>query len=281
MIYLDDKIAQLNQQIMLEMKKLRQLQIELMIQSERGYLLTFAIVAITIKSIIIVGMIFALQACSIQSDDYDIENSKQMFYKHWISETIRKEEISGIPTIDFTYCEENHNKPAVSPETNENNGDKISGNNLIKLPIWLGYVHLSSSLIVTAGTLYATIWWYFILQPIPSVLLDFCTYDLKLCQRRCNKSPNEEYPLIVSNDLKLVAEEVEKSFDSYLSILDDKPQKLKWALLPVCFSYILLLAIALISFLNSFFRQIFWTKNRGILYISLLLFDFIQFYLSQ
>lgn len=51
-------------------------------------------------------------ACWIQSDDYDIENSRQMFYKYWVSETIRKEEISGIPTIDFTYREENNNNLA-------------------------------------------------------------------------------------------------------------------------------------------------------------------------
>ncbi|VBB26139.1 unnamed protein product [Acanthocheilonema viteae] len=246
---------------MMEMKKLRHLQIESMVQSERGYLLTFAIIAVTTKVIIIVGIIFALQAYWIQFDDYDIENSRQMFYKHWISETTRKEEISGIATIDFTYREGNHNKLAVTPETNANN-EKILRSNLIKLPIWFNFIHFALGLIVTAGTLHATICWYFTLQPIPSILLDFCTYDLELCRRQCDTSLNEEYPLIVSNDLELVAKEVQASFNSYLSILDDKLQKLKWTMLSVCFSYILLLSIAFISPFNSFFRQVIWAKNR-------------------
>uniref|UniRef100_A0A0R3RJX9 Uncharacterized protein n=1 Tax=Elaeophora elaphi TaxID=1147741 RepID=A0A0R3RJX9_9BILA len=261
----------MNQQIMLEMKKLRELQIATITQSGRGYLLTFGIIAVTAKVIIIVGMIFALQACWIQSDDYEIENSRQIFYEHWVSETTRWEEISGIPTIDFTYREENYNKVAVQSETEANSVNKISRSNLVKLPIWFGYVHLILCLIIIAGTLHAIIWWYLILQSVPYILLGFCTNDLKLCRRQCDKSLDEEYSLAVSNDLELIAKEVQGSFNSYLSILNDRPQKLKWALLSVCFSYILLLAIASISALNSFFRQVVWERSRGMLYILLYL----------
>ncbi|EFO15146.1 hypothetical protein LOAG_13366, partial [Loa loa] len=38
--------------------------------------------------------------------------------------------------------------------------------------------------------------------------------------------------------------------------------KLKWAMLSVCFSYILLLIIAFASTLNSFLPQMIWEKNR-------------------
>lgn len=39
----------------------------------------------------------------MQSDDNDIEISKQIFSKHWIDQTAHLEEINGIATIDFTY----------------------------------------------------------------------------------------------------------------------------------------------------------------------------------
>lgn len=55
----------MNQQIVLEMKKLRQLQIESMLRSERGYLLAFAIVAFTTKVVITVGIVFTLQGISV------------------------------------------------------------------------------------------------------------------------------------------------------------------------------------------------------------------------
>uniref|UniRef100_A0A1I7VXZ5 G_PROTEIN_RECEP_F1_2 domain-containing protein n=1 Tax=Loa loa TaxID=7209 RepID=A0A1I7VXZ5_LOALO len=190
----------MNQQIMLETKKLRQLQVASVTQSETGHLLAFTIIAITIKVIVIIGVIFALQACWIQSDDYDIENLRLMFYNHWVNETTRKEEISGIPMIDFTYCEGRRNKfigsVAVafkSPKTKADSKDKTSSNNLIKLPIWFGYIHLSLSLIVAAGTLHATIWWDFTSKPIPSMLIDFCTYDMELCRRQCDVLFNEGY----------------------------------------------------------------------------------------
>lgn len=86
-----------------------------------------------------------------------------------------------------------------------------------------------------------------------------------------------EYPLVVSNDLKLVAEEVQDSFNNYLSVLDDKYQKLKWTILFVSFSYILLLAIAFISPLNSFFRQVIRAKSRGMLFTWLYLNFIISF----
>lgn len=62
---LESKIARMNQQIILEMKKLRQLQIASVTQSERGHLLAFAIIAITIKVIIIVGIIFTQQGITV------------------------------------------------------------------------------------------------------------------------------------------------------------------------------------------------------------------------
>ncbi|VDK74917.1 unnamed protein product [Litomosoides sigmodontis] len=271
----DEKIARMNQQTVLEMRKLRELQMESMVRSERGHLLAFAVAALAAKVVIAVGIVFALQACWIQYDDYDIENSKQMFHKHWISETTRKEEMSGIPTVDFTYREENSNKLAAEAETEAGGKEEILRSNFIKIPIWFGCVHLFLSLLVIAGTLFATIWWRFTLQPLPSVLLDFCAYDLELCQRQCDTSPNEvaeqskshfdviilqKYPPIVSNDLKMVAEEVQESFNSYLSILDDKPEKLKWTLLSVSICYILSLTVTFISSLNSFFQRVIWTK---------------------
>lgn len=75
--YLDYKIAQMNEQIMLEMKKLRQLTMESMIRTERGYLLTFAIVAIITKVIIIVGIIFALQGININFKIIRIDKFKK------------------------------------------------------------------------------------------------------------------------------------------------------------------------------------------------------------
>ncbi|VDO20935.1 unnamed protein product [Brugia timori] len=251
----------MHQQIVLETKKLRQLQMASVTEAKVGNLLAFSIIAITTKVIVIVGAVFTFQACWMQSDDYDIENSRQMFYEYWVSETTRKEKINGITAIDFTYHEERHNKIIEPLGTMVNSKKKTLSSNLIKLPAWFGYIHLPLSLIVAAGTLHATVWWNFILQPAPSMLLDFCVDDLKLCQRQCDIFLDEEYPLIVNSDLELVVGEVKESFNTYLSILTDKPQKLKWAMLSTCFSYILLLAIAFASTLNSFLKQIIRKKS--------------------
>ncbi|VDM19014.1 unnamed protein product [Wuchereria bancrofti] len=263
------KIARMHQQVVLETKKLRQLQMALVTEAKVGNLLAFAIIAITTKVIVIVGAVFALQACWMQSDDYDIENSRLMFYEHWVSETTRKEKISGITAIDFTYHEERHNK-IIEPLETMINSKKTSSSNLIKLPAWFGYIHLSLSSIVAAGILHATVWWNFTSQPVPSMLLNFCIDDLKLCQRQCDIFFDEvkdafesKYPLIVNNDLEVVAGEVKESFNTYLSILTDKPQKLRWAMLSTCFSYFLLVAIAFASTLNSFLQQIIRKKSRA------------------
>ncbi|KAM3720320.1 ATP-dependent zinc metalloprotease FtsH [Dirofilaria immitis] len=202
--------------------------------------------------------------CWIHSHNYDIKNSREMFYKHWINETTYKEEISGIPMIDFTYPEGRRNKFIYEPLKMKGNDKKnVSNSNLIKIPIWFSCMHLALNLIAIACILHATIWWNFTTRSIPSVLLNFCTYDLESCRQRCDKSFNEEYPLVVNNDLAIVINEVNESYKNYLSILEDKREKLKWIILSVCLTYLLLLAISFASTLNSFLQEMNWEKNCG------------------